>query len=293
MAVPDLKDAIDHLQRRDLDAAVAALERKIEELPAHLTAHVLLARTYETKHQWTKALKAWENVHFLMPNSPVGQEGKARVLRRLDRDEEAEDAAPSPENTPLSPLPAPPTSDPDASPDPTASSAVDDESADSSPSEAEPSDSASSDDAPPSELQQLRQQAEEEARRGGARPNLAAAASGDDSDEEGAASTPEERVDELDEDDDLDQLIDELQSAEIEPDPDAEAEEVSPPDLNDDIDDLVSETLARIHEAQDQYKKAAQIYVKLASQEPDQARKHLKKAIEMRKQANRASSEAN
>jgi len=273
MAVPDLKDAIDHLQRRDLDAAIATLEHKIEELPAHLTAHVLLARTYETKHQWTRALKAWENVHFLMPNSPVGQEGKARVLRRLDRDEEAEEAAPSPED---GPLPSPPTS---SSPSKTDAA-----------SEAAPSNSASSDDAPPSDLQQLRRQAEKEARRGGARPNLAAAASGDDPSEEDEASTPEERVDELDEDDDLDRLIDELQSAEIEPDLDAETEEAPSPDLDHNVDDLVSETLARIHEAQDQYKKAAHIYVKLASQEPDQARQHLKKAIEMRKQADRSSS---
>ena len=47
MAVPDLQDAINHLQQKDVDGAIATLERKIEELPAHLTAHVLLARAYE------------------------------------------------------------------------------------------------------------------------------------------------------------------------------------------------------------------------------------------------------
>jgi tetratricopeptide (TPR) repeat protein len=291
MAVPDLKDAIDHLQRRDLDAAIAALEHKIEELPAHLTAHVLLARTYETKHQWSKALTAWETVHFLMPNSPVGQAGKARVLHRLDRHEEAKDAAPSADDGPLSSAPAPSEAEAASPPDTTDSPSADPESPEQPSSDAPSSGPDSSDDAPPSELQQLRRQAEEEARRGGARPNLAAASNAGPGDE--AASTPEERVDELDEDDDLDRLIDELQSAEIEPDLDAEAEDVSSPDLNDDIDDLVSETLARIHEAQDQYKKAAQIYVKLASQEPDKARQHLKKAVEMRKQFERTSSEAN
>jgi ATP-dependent phosphoenolpyruvate carboxykinase len=86
-----------------------------------------------------------------------------------------------------------------------------------------------------------------------------------------------------DDEDDLDRLIDELESARIEPDPDMEA--VPEPDLEDDVDDLVSETLARIHEAQDQYRKAAQIYLKLASQEPDQARTYLQKASEMREQA--------
>ena len=278
MAVPDLKDAIDHLQRRDLDAAIAALEHKIEELPAHLTAHVLLARTYETKHQWTKALNAWENVHFLMPNSPVGQEGKARVLRRLDRHEEAADAAPK--DAPASSSPAASSeaetgsSEAEAPPPPSTDS--DRESPDQAPSAPPPPD-----DEPPSELQQLRQQAEEEARRGGARPDLAAAASGGASPEEDEAPSPEERVDDLEEEDDLDRLIGELQSAEIEPDPDADVE-VPTPDLDDDVDDLVSETLARIHEAQNQYRKAAQIYVKLASQEPDRAREHLKKAARMR-----------
>jgi len=289
MAVPDLKDAIDHLQRRDLDAAIAALEHKIEELPAHLTAHVLLARTYETKHQWTKALNAWENVHFLMPNSPVGKEGKARVLRRLDRHEEAADAAPSPEGTPLSSSPAASSeeetgsSETEAPPASTASPDSDRESPAPESSAPPPPD-----DEPPSELQQLRQQAEEEARRGGARPDLAAAASGGDASEEDEAPPPEERVDELEEEDDLDRLIDELQSAEIEPDPDAEAE-IPTPDLDDDVDDLVSETLARIHEAQEQYRKAAQIYVKLASQEPDRAREHLKKAAKMRERIDSSS----
>ena len=279
MAVPDLKDAIDHLQERDLEAAIAALEAKIEELPAHLTAHVLLARTYETKHQWTEALKAWENVHFLMPNSPVGQEGKARVLHRLNRPEEADDAAPSSDE---GPLPSPPASH--SAPDEPEAASIDSESP-----EREMPDSSTSEDSP-SDLQQLRQQAEEEARRGGARSNLAAASSVGSS-EDGPPPSPEERVDQLEDDEnDLDRLIDKLQSAEIEPDPDAET--APPPELEDDIDDLVSETLARIHEAQDQYEKAAQIYVKLASQEPDRTREHLEKAVEMRKQAERLSSEA-
>ena len=274
MAVPDLKDAIEHLQRKDLDAAIAALERKIEELPAHLTAHVLLARTYEADHQWRKALTCWENVRFLMPNSPVGQEGKARTLRRLTRegDDAADDAAPPEETTP----PADNTpSEPDASPAAEAGETAD---ADSGADGEAPSSSAD----PPEELQQLRQQAAAEARSGGARPGLAgeapsASASADE-------PAPEERVDQLEDEDDLDHLIEKLESARIEPDPDAEGE-VPAPDLDDEVDDLVSETLARIHEAQDQYRKAAQIYVKLASQEPDRAREHLEKAAEMREKA--------
>ena len=275
MAVPDLQDAINHLQQKDVDGAIATLERKIEELPAHLTAHVLLARAYEAKHQWDRALTCWENVYFLMPNSPVAREGKRRVFRHMEGGEdidEVEEVAPSVPGTPktedtASDAPAP-------EPSPTADAAEED---------------------PPttapeavSELDKLRQQAEQEARQGGARPAL-----GNTPNPAGTsdAGTPEERVDALEDagDDDLDQLIDELESARIEPDPDVD--DAPAPDLENDVDDIVSETLARIHEAQDQYRKSAQIYVKLASQEPDRAREFLEKAAEMRKKAEQQSEE--
>lgn len=276
MAVPALMDAIEHLQRKNLEAAIASLERKVEELPAHLTAHVLLARAYEANHQWSKALTSWENVRFLMPNSPVGRKGKARTLRRLNREADAADdtspngAAASPEDEPSGgPDPAPDAdagdaSDADAAPDP----------------DVEAEDAPDSD--PPDELAQLRQQAEAEARSGGARPGLADNASSPAPDDEEPA--PEEHVDQLEDEDDLDHLIEKLESARIEPTPDAEAE-VPPPDLDDEVDDLVSETLARIHENQDQYRKAARIYVRLASQEPDRAREYLEQAARMRQKA--------
>lgn len=276
MAVPDLQDAFDHLQEENLDAAIATLERKIEELPAHLTAHVLLARTYEAKHRWTQALKTWENVRFLMPNSPVGQKGKARVLRQLDRDEEAEEAAPFYTEAP--------SQSPEPTPEDAAEPEEEDEGAPSTAPEAA------------SELEQLRRRAEEEARRGGSRPERTEDAASSRADPSSTApesdETPETRVGQLgNEDETLDRLIDELESAEIEPDPDVD--DVPPPDLENDVDDIVSETLARIHEEQDEYRKAAQIYVKLASQEPDQAREYLEKAAEMREQAEAAAQQNN
>lgn len=248
MAVPNLQDALDRLQQDDVDAAISTLEQKVDELPAHLTAHVLLAQAHEAKHQWEKAFEYWENAYFLMPNSPVARAGKRRVLRRIARAEEAdrEEADPSPTSADASH---------DGAGEEASPSAID----------------------PPSEFEQLRRRAEEEARTGGARPELADRP-------EARSATPEERIDEIeDESEDLDRLIDELESAHIEPTPDMD--EAPTPDLENDVDDLVSETLARIHEAQDRYRKAAQIYVKLASQEPDRARAHLEKAAEMRQQA--------
>jgi hypothetical protein len=273
MAVPALKDAIEHLQRKDLEAAIASLERKVEELPAHLTAHVLLARAYEADHQWQKALTCWENVCFLMPNSPVGQEGKARTLRRLTRETEAAGDTSSPE-------PAPPES-------------ASGEAAASSPSPPAPDASApdaeEASSSPPDGLAQLRQRAEAEARSGGARPELADRPS--PSEAESDEPAPEERVGQLEDEDDLDRLIEKLESARIEPPPDAEGE-APPPDLDNEVDDLVSETLARIHEAQDQYRKAARIYVRLASQEPERAREYLEAAARMRRKAEAASEDA-
>lgn len=84
-------------------------------------------------------------------------------------------------------------------------------------------------------------------------------------------------------DNELDHLIQELESARIEPDP--ELDSIPSPDLDDDIDDMVSETLARIYTSQEQYGEAARVYVKLATQDPDRAEEHLEKAAEMRARA--------
>lgn len=83
--------------------------------------------------------------------------------------------------------------------------------------------------------------------------------------------------------DDLDRLIEELESARIEPDPDMD--ELPPPDLEDEIDDVVSETLARIFTAQEQYWDAARIYTQLATQEPEREEEFRAKAAEMRRRA--------
>ena len=89
-----------------------------------------------------------------------------------------------------------------------------------------------------------------------------------------------ENTDEWAEDQELDNLIQELESARIVPKPDHEHIEV--PALEDDIEDMVSETLARIFEGQKQYAKAADMYEKLAVLHPERARKFEAKASELR-----------
>ncbi len=280
MPLPDLQEPLTLLEQKDVDAAVEVLEQKTTALPAHLGAHVLLARAYEAQKRWDQALKAWATVHFLMPNSPIAEAGKRRVLRRMDgiEDENERSAA---EGLPPRPDPTAPTSG--------------------APSEDEetPSEDESS---PPDDdfgLTQLRRQAEREARQGGARPGLAdeppEPSSADPSPEE-SSSTPEEQIEQLDEEDeedDLDDLIDKLQSARIDPDPDAETE--TPPPVPDDPEEhsadeppgeeVVSETLAKIHAGQNDYERAAHIYAQLAEQEPDRADEFREKAAEMREKA--------
>lgn len=83
--------------------------------------------------------------------------------------------------------------------------------------------------------------------------------------------------------DDLDRLIAELESARITPDPDVNA--FPTPDLEDDVDDMVSETLARIYAAQRQFDEAARVYELLAAQHPDRAKEFFALASEMRSRA--------
>lgn len=259
MAPPDLQDALNALQRRDLDTAISTLEDTVDALPAHPTAHVLLARAYETRKRWSDALTHWALAQRLVPNSPVAREGKARVLRKME-------TSGPPEGVPLL-LDVVDASDlglesPDDAAGPEAPSG---ETADA-----------------PDGLAELRQRAEEEARRGGARSGL----SGPPTPSE-LGDTPEERVEHLSEetpDDDLDHLIDELESARIDPDPDAA--DAPEPDLEDDeADDLVSETLARIYKQQGQYGEAARVYDTLAEQQPERADTFRQQAAEMREQA--------
>ncbi len=276
MSVPDLQEPLALLEQEDHDAAIAMLEEKVAALPAHLGAHVLLAHAYETQERWEEALQSWAEARFLMPNSPIAEAGTQRVLRRLEEHDGNSFAfafppslkTQSPSDAAEGPEPPPPTTDEQEDP---------------------PDDEVSG-------LAQLRRQAEREARQGGARPNLSDVPSPSDlpSSPDESPPTPEEQVEELEDEgdtDDLDHLINELQSARIEPEPDAEAEAPPPePDVggeveDDDTEDIVSETLARIHEGQGDYQEAARIYATLADQEPDRAKEFQEKAAEMREKA--------
>jgi tetratricopeptide (TPR) repeat protein len=324
MSVSDIQTALDLLQDKEFDAAISRLERTVSELPAHLPAHILLARAYESKGRWDDALHSWENAHFLMPNSPTVVKGKQRVLRRIEEDgaepeavSGADDPGRDASGPSAVPSQAPPSDDaegtpsreapsPGASARETSRPPSETEPSETEPSQAESSEAESTASKALSELDELRRRAEAEARQGGARPGLHQqrqdqqrqdqqqeqrdAEQAAEKAPDAASGSPEERAEEGEDDvtGDLDRLIRELESARIEPrpEPEEDVDEMPEPDLEDEeIDDLVSETLARIYAAQDQYQEAARIYVKLASQEPGRARDHLQKAAEMREKA--------
>ena len=82
------------------------------------------------------------------------------------------------------------------------------------------------------------------------------------------------------EEDDLDALIHQLESARIQPRHDLD--DLPSPDLDNEIEDVVSETLARIYATQNKYEEAARVYEQLAIQQPDRSITFLQKAAEMR-----------
>lgn len=105
--------------------------------------------------------------------------------------------------------------------------------------------------------------------------------------EEGRASTPSQEEpaasppDPPEVADELDALISQLEDApRIRPDPTYSGPTVSLD--TPDVDDLASETLAKIYAAQHQYVEAAIIYEKLAARQPEEADDLLRRAAELR-----------
>jgi tetratricopeptide (TPR) repeat protein len=308
--LPNIQRPLQLLQERRLDEAVELLERAVEKLPAHLAAHVLLARAYQAQEKWNAALRAWESARFFLPNSPIVQQGKRRTLERMG-DAEIEDparhvspaATPGPDLAGATKEGKPSEADPQdapareedgpASPSETETSADEKDGADTeefmldAPSETAAEEASSGKSSPEGSSAEARPPEAQSAQSQSSQDTSPAARAGDAAGAEGEADDEAQSgfqsSFEPHDTGDLDRLIDELESARIEPDPDPD--NIPEPDLDDDIDDLVSETLARIYESQGQLKQAAQIYLKLASQDPDQAQTYMQKAKDMKAKA--------
>lgn len=291
MPIPDIQDALALLEQGKAAEAIPLLERLIDLLPRYVTPYVLLARAYEADRQWQRALVVWQQAHFLLPNSPSVASGVQRV--RAKAGSGARPAAamranaagapgePFPEATaPGHDLHAPPADwEPQEEPE-------------DFPASEEPE---SKQDAPwgPDEVPESppRWEPEEppEPEDSDEEPPASRVHWLEHPDEEEAAGEEEETVDltayEEEESvvDDLDRLIGELESARIVPRPDVD--DVPAPDLDDEFEDVVSETLARIYASQQQFDEAARVYELLAARQPERSEEFQDKAAAMRARA--------
>lgn len=254
MPILDIPEVLGRIERGEAAEVVPALSHYIELVPSSVTAHILLARAFEAEQQWRSALSAWHEAHFLMPNSPVIIHGIQRCAQAIKETSSHEQASTT--------LEGPPDRDIVAAPEAERISG-----------------------SPPSFMDEGTGREEEDFVdvSGRAGPTPAGQQTSDRVEypdtSEGIPPGPAE----TDEYTDLDRLIKHLESAKIVP---GKEEETYPdPELDEEIDDMVSETLARIFAAQEQYGEAARVYELLAQQHPEQAGEFRKKALEMRSRA--------
>ena len=250
----DIQTPFDLLNAGNSSEAIPHLESLVQHMPSHVTVHVLLAQALSEEMRWREALTAWQNALFLMPNSPAIRKGLRHVLRILAR----QAVSPS-----TSPAPSIVTSHPK-------NSIVDQPTVVPRETESKPGikhDLSTKEDS-------LKD-----------RPNSAPAISKPRAPKHSPFVPPAlaSFVDPetgLGEDEELDQLIQELETARIVPKPDYEAAEVPVEEV--DLDEVASLTLARIYEGQKKYNEAAHVYDLLVTLQPEQAASFTEKAAELR-----------
>lgn len=248
------------IDRGETAAALPILKQAVSRDPGHAAVRLLLARALEGEGRHDEAVAAWRMVRTLVPDSPTAVSGLKRALRQRvlastppdaweialsDVEPRAMDGSPS---TVDSGLPAPP----------------------------EPGEAPDADPGEPGWEDVL-----EDVESVAWRPPETTATDADPTTpvDPGPPDVPPGE----DEVQNLDELIRELESARIVPDPSippAAAE-----DLESDVDDVVSETLARIYENQRHFDEAARVYDTLAAQQPDRASEFRQKASEARERA--------
>lgn len=302
MAVSVIQDALHLLRDGASSTAIERLETAVTETPAYAAAYVLLARAYEGQSQWRLARTAWNQAHVLVPHSATVKEGRRRVWKQL-QDLQKKERSPSTQHNSHDQREAggdghnsAPEDDTHAEAGPasseneratvqaprdtekTAQSLEENRARGRSGREGEPEEadpearlpSISFDDGP-SDLEALRAQTNQAVEQQKSTLSYSFEPEGE----------PKHPLNETDAD--LDRLIEDLQAARIPTEPDID--DVPTPDLDDDIEDMVSETLARIYASQQNYHEAARIYIQLASQEPDRSSELLKQATLMRQKA--------
>ena len=314
----DIKQLIELLREGKAEKAIPHLEEITRKLPAHVAAHALLAQAYTIEKHYEKAKRAWQNALFLMPNSPSIQKGFKRVLSELASQQKLKETLFDPEtldqNQVDQPIPFP---EPEAE-EPPEQTLPEQET---QPEEPEPTEATETPGTPtlsvnpsshhsidPEEIKQIlpntipldeetQEEQTEDVPIDGAEetisypelpvisiptvsPTMGESKNGAPVPVPPILSSYVQNLKEWKDDDELDHLIEELESARIVPKP--EHEHIEAPGLETDIEDMVSETLARIYEGQNQLKKAAEMYDKLAAINPSKAEEFTAKAKALR-----------
>ncbi len=83
MSVPDIKQALRHIEKEEWEQAMQLLQQWIQEFPIYPSPYVLLARLLEHQQRFMEALKLYQEARFLVPRSPIIAEGIQQVLTRL------------------------------------------------------------------------------------------------------------------------------------------------------------------------------------------------------------------
>ncbi len=280
----NLQDAIQRLKRGRLSEAVTILRDLTARHPTHVTAYVLLAQALEAAGQPTEALQVWREAYVLLPNSPRITKGIERTagvpftVKPSAHPGTSEETESSSDGHPMaepvisteSPAPPPAAEAPEFQippPPPIVSPEADwlDLSADVFQDQGKP--------APPAPVEEEEDPLWD---------NLGTTVASLEQAFTSAMTSPPRTIG--DDIEDLDSLIQELDGARIVPNPDIES--IPPPTFDDaEMDEMVSETLARIYLAQKQYQEAARIYELLAQQHPERAGAFREKAAEAREMA--------
>ena len=256
----DIQTPLDLLNEGKSGEAIPQLEFLVQHMPSHVTAHVLLAQAYSREERWRESLSAWQNAQFLMPNSPAIRKGLRQVLRILSRQPMPQRETLRPESPPPVEKDAPP---PDvdmlalgSAPKPVN---IIEEPIEPPPLDEEPVLAEEIAAEPPPLPADIKTVQSSPAKRPILSPLVPP-----------VLATLVENGMGIAADEELDHLIEELESARIVPKPE---HEVVPAEVHDsEIGEVASETLARIYEGQKKFEEAAIVYEKLAVLQPEKSR---------------------
>ena len=248
MSVLDITQIASLIEADNSEEARALLSDLLQVIPNHLSATVLLAKLHDANRDLELAYQYWKRAAYLCPGNPVIEKGLRRaVTRRMFSIPQSPQSQQRPQN-PHSPQSSGQFIAPVEMAHPESWEAA----VAPAPEAPSPEVHAPQAPAPQAPAEPAQQQ-----------PAHA------------GPSSPEYQ--------DLDRLISELETARIIPDPNIEM--IPQGELETEIDDVVSETLARIYANQKFFEEAAIVYDKLAVQRPDKAAEFLQKAQELRKKS--------